>query len=419
MFANILMYAQIVISALPHIHNQILLKIRSRIHYYTYKAVPEPLNIVVIGGSFGGLTLALELANTIPTGYRVVLVEKRSHFGYTWVFPRVSVVEGHEHKAFIPYGPILQSLPQGALILKQGVVVEVSEKRIILQDGTVFDFEYLAIATGSTGFAPWHQSLENKTQGMETFQTMQNSIREATHLVVIGGGAVGVEIASDAKSKYPEKQVTLIHSRDTLLNTFGKRLHDHAMQVFAQLGVNVYLGERVLVEDGSTSLVLKSGKEVPFDLLLQCTGQRPASNILATLSSSSISPSGTILVQKTLQILDPEHPNIYALGDVAKTGGVKMGRAAALQASVVAQNIRNMIFGKALKDYQSIPALDSAIDLTLGLTSGAVYFRHGDKEILLERKKDIDLEAGKLWKLLGAKPFEDEAYVPHCVLRSL
>lgn len=36
---------------------------------------------------------------------------------------------------------------------------------------------------------------------------------KAKNIAVIGGGAVGVELATDIKSYYPEKSVTLVHSR--------------------------------------------------------------------------------------------------------------------------------------------------------------------------------------------------------------
>ena len=148
---------------------------------------------MVIGGSFGGLYLSTRLANSVPTGYRVVLIEKKSHFNFTWLFPRVSVVEGHEHKVFIPYGPSLSAVPHGSLLLHRGTAVSVDERTVTLEDGTAFEYEYLAVATGSTGPPPWHLASDEKWDGMDAFRKMQDEIREAKDLVIVGGGAVGVE----------------------------------------------------------------------------------------------------------------------------------------------------------------------------------------------------------------------------------
>ena len=193
MFTKLRIFAKIFIGAIPLIIDQVCQAIKARIHRYTYKAVDSPRNIVVIGGSFGGLYLATRLANSVPTGYRVVLIEKKSHFNFTWIFPRVSVVGGHEHKAFIPYNSGLAAVPPESLLLHRGNAVSVDDKTVTLQDGTAFEYEYLAVATGSTGPPPWHLQSGEKKEGMDVFRRMQKEIQEAKDLVIVGGGAVGVE----------------------------------------------------------------------------------------------------------------------------------------------------------------------------------------------------------------------------------
>ena len=63
-------------------------------------------NIVIVGASYAGYHAARVLALSLPpqSDFRVVVVEPNSHFQFTWVLPRFSVVPGHDHKAFIPYG---------------------------------------------------------------------------------------------------------------------------------------------------------------------------------------------------------------------------------------------------------------------------------------------------------------------------
>lgn len=57
--------------------------------------------------------------------------------------------------------------------------------------------------------------------------------------------------------------------------------------------------------------------------------------------------------------------NIFALGDVAETGGPKMARAGLLQAEVVRSNILSLIAGGKLKEYRPI-ALEGSLKLSLG-----------------------------------------------------
>lgn len=45
-------------------------------------------NVVVVGGSYVGLNTASELSKVLPEGYRVLVVEKNSHFGHLFAYPR-------------------------------------------------------------------------------------------------------------------------------------------------------------------------------------------------------------------------------------------------------------------------------------------------------------------------------------------
>jgi hypothetical protein len=90
--------------------------------------------------------------------------------------------------------------------------------------------------------------------------------------VIIGGGAVGVQMATDIKELYPEKSVTLVHSRANLMNRFNSALHDIIAERCRELGVQMILGSRVkLPEHGyptdgrDFTVELEDGSSVPAD----------------------------------------------------------------------------------------------------------------------------------------------------------
>ena len=70
-------------------------------------------------------------------------------------------------------------------------------------------------------------------------------------MVIIGGGAVGVELAGEIRQKYSFKKVTLVHSHDELLsavdaNSIGNRkFAANALAILRGQDVEVLLGERV------------------------------------------------------------------------------------------------------------------------------------------------------------------------------
>jgi NADH dehydrogenase FAD-containing subunit len=98
---------------------------------------------------------------------------------------------------------------------------------------------------------------------------------------------------------------------------------------------------------------------------ISCIGRVPLSGPLESLSPASIDNSKFILVKPTLQIKDEKHPKIFAIGDVAATGGNKNARSGYAQAQVVADNIKNMIKGSdAREEYVPSPF---AIHMSTGL----------------------------------------------------
>ncbi|KAH7143667.1 hypothetical protein EDB81DRAFT_690331 [Dactylonectria macrodidyma] len=374
-------------------------------------------NIVIVGANFAGYQAAKVLSLNLPPGsrYRVVVVEPSSHFQFTWVLPRFCVAKGHEHKAFIPYGAYLAGAPEGAVQWIKDRVASISKSHIKLQDsGEEIPYEYLIIATGSAvdEGLPSRTNATEKLESMKRMQAMQKSIEGASRIVVVGGGAAGVEVATDAKSLYPDKTIILVHSRKKCMHRFGEGLKKAAEEGLDRLGIEVILEERVVGEDKEAGTVtLRSGRVIECDLFINCTGQRPASDILKTLAPETISESGHIKVKPSLQIDNDSFPNIYACGDVADTKTPNPnGRSAHRQGDVAADNILQVIRGKKPVHVFASNWADGIIKLTLGLDRSVTHIGDGQKELLWESKeKEEELMAARCWQNFGAKPYEDDS----------
>lgn len=231
-------------------------------------------NIVIVGASFAGYRVAQVIAKNLPprSQFQIVVVEPNSHFQFTWVLPRFCVVKGHEHKAFIPYGGNMAGVPEGSYRWVKDRVVDIDGTAVRLQDSDeAIPYEFLVIATGSgvQDGLPSRVNATDKLEGMRRLQGIQNSIEAANTVVVVGGGAAGVEVATDAKALYPEKHVILIHSRNAVMHRFGKGLQEAAREGLERLGVELILEERVVDEDADSGVVtLKSGRKITCDFFV-------------------------------------------------------------------------------------------------------------------------------------------------------
>jgi NADH dehydrogenase FAD-containing subunit len=70
-------------------------------------------------------------------------------------------------------------------------------------------------------------------------------IEAASSVLVVGGGSVGVELASLIKEAHPSKRVTLVCSGATLLDRMAPHAQRFAEQWMRQHGVELLTGERI------------------------------------------------------------------------------------------------------------------------------------------------------------------------------
>jgi NADH dehydrogenase FAD-containing subunit len=108
---------------------------------------------------------------------------------HLFAFPRISVVPGFEQKAFVPYTNAFHAAPPYSTSVVQGIVEAVLPDRVMLADGESIPYEYLIMATG-TGKQPLE--LTTKVRGMREKRALQDRMRKAQNIVVVGGGAYGV-----------------------------------------------------------------------------------------------------------------------------------------------------------------------------------------------------------------------------------
>ncbi|EPE09787.1 amid-like nadh oxidoreductase [Ophiostoma piceae UAMH 11346] len=420
-------------------------KIQATVHRWSYKGPSDtPKTVIVVGGSFAGVQLVKRLADMLPSGWQAVLVEKNSHFNYSFNMPRFSVVSGYELSAFLPYDGIFGKTLPGIVKHVQGDVVEVSSgtKEIRLASGDVLPYDILVVSTGSAQRPPAKLlGAADRELACDELRELQQRIHCARRIAVVGGGAVGIELVTDiktfaedsddkpekakdekAKAESNTKDVTLVHSRQQLLNRFGPRLHKHVLEVLKKLDVNVVLGQRptIVYKDsapdaqvgGPGALHYADGRVEEYDCILLCTGQTPNSGLFKT-HPGVVAASGEILVAPTLQVTSKDGlvPDVFAFGDVAATAGSKMARAAFFQADTVADNVMAIARDKKPVAVYKPTVIEPSLKLTLGKDDSVIYMDEEDgRSILLKQGgESTETAARRAWFFYGLPYNKDGA----------
>jgi NADH dehydrogenase FAD-containing subunit len=424
-------------------------------------------NIVILGASFAGFFAARLIAdqlapyllpsNSPPNikGYRIIIVEPHTHLHFTWVLPRFSVVAGHEDKAFIPMNRYLAEYEaDGRVSFVHARAEKVEEGRVKLDNGEVLGYEYLLICTGQgppkglkgvdgpvaamapgkavgTQGLPSRVAADDKETATVLLQGLQAQIKAADRIVVVGGGAAGVELATDAAQLYPAKQISLVHSRSAVMNRFGVELQTAALNALVDLGVDVILNERVVGQSktgASTTITLSSGRLLTTDLLINCAGASPTTSYLSAYPDL-MTPDGYVTISPTTTVLSSKGttplPRVFAAGDVvdASSFGVvnPNARSAMRQATIAADNISRLALSSLtnpsepldrvkLREYQPHFA-EAVIKLTLGLDKSVTCYGVGDTELHFQAKEpDLELMCASSWSHWGVTPYVDGVF---------
>lgn len=242
-------------------------------------------------------------------------------------------------------------------------------------------FDYVVLATGTRLSKPAAMDDNEKKPSVEYLQKHQADVKRSKSILIVGGGAVGVQMATDLKEYYPEKDVTVVQSRPRVMPNFHPKLHDLIKRRFDELGIRLITGSRVVIpsggfpNDGNTFEVdLTNGTTESTEFVILATGQTPNNQMVADLTPSTpdgasvINPdNGFVRIRPTMQLLDEQYSNMFAVGDIADTGAQKAARPGSAQAAVVAKNILSLIEGMKAED--TFIKGPGAIHLTLGMVS--------------------------------------------------
>jgi NADH dehydrogenase FAD-containing subunit len=152
------------------------------------------------------------------------------------------VLPSHEHKAFIPYTAAFASSPSPAQhVVIKAKVDSLKSDHVLLdrewQGSMKVPFEYLVVATGTKLQEPGTMTDDEKPLSVKYFQSYQKRVSGANSIIIVGGGAVGVQMATDLKELYPEKDITLVHSRNQLMPVYHEALDKIIKDRFKELGV--------------------------------------------------------------------------------------------------------------------------------------------------------------------------------------
>lgn len=337
--------------------------------------------IVIIGAGFAGLKLAQKLNNT---EYDILLLDKHNYHQFQPLMYQVATARLEPTSVSFPLRKVFQKSKNVKIRITEVLSVNPKDKYVTTTLGN-YEYDYLVVSFGCTSNFFGNKNIEKYAYPMKSIpealqlrnQILQNfedvlvtepeEAESLLNFVVVGGGPTGVELSgalAEMKKNilpkdYPEKDfsnlnVFLIEGSPNTLNVMSDLAKKASRQYLEDLGVKVITEMYVTDYDGEI-VTLKSGEQIKTRNLIWAAGV--TGNVLEGIPPEVITRGNRIMVNRYNQVEGLE--GVYALGDIAfmKTpkyefGHPQLANVALNQAELLAQNFKNMLHGKPLKEFE-------------------------------------------------------------------
>lgn len=298
--------------------------------------------VVVIGGGYGGITVAKGLDSIAD----VVLVERNDQFVHHAAALRGAVDDVWGQAIYMPYSYLLKN---GKVI--QGTVSRVEDLTVYVYGQEPIEADYVVFATGSTYPFPAKNISNHTTVAQSRLASLRDALGSAESAVLVGGGTVGLELAGELKAAYPNMGIQIVEKEEDILPS-PSYAEDFRSQVRSQtedLGIEITTGDHLAYlpptspgELGRFEVKTTGGKPISGDIWFQCYGAHPVTGyLLHTDYNDALTDEGFIRVLPTMQVAG--HERAYAIGDITDITESKRADAARSQARVVVANIASQI----------------------------------------------------------------------------
>ena len=338
--------------------------------------------VVIVGGGFGGLKLANRLRKS---GMQVVLVDKNNFHQFPPLIYQVASSGIEPSSISFPFRKIFRK--------RKNFYFRMAEARSIFPDKKILqtsigkiEYDYLVFAAGTTTNFFGNKHLEEEAMPMKTLpeamglrnallSNLERSITCATeqernelqNIVIVGGGATGVEIAgvlSEMKkyvlpADYPDMDssqlnIFLIEAAGRLLGGMSPESSAAAEQFLRNMGVNVCLHKKV-TDYRDHKVIFEDGMEIPTRTFIWVSGVKAVG--IGNMPAECMGRGGRLKVDAYNRV--EGLPDVFAIGDQCimttdkdyPNGHPQLAQVAIQQGKLLAENLKRMEKKKPLKPF--------------------------------------------------------------------
>lgn len=327
--------------------------------------------VVIVGGGLGGLRLAEDLYGS---GMQVVLIDKNNFHQFPPLIYQIASAGIDPSSISFPFRQIFRKRKDFYFRMAEARMVD-TEKKILQTSIGKIDYDYLVLAAGATTNFFGNKNIEEWAIPMKTVPEamgLRNALlsnferaltcateeerQELLNVVIVGGGATGVEIAGALAEMrryvipydYPDMDSSLMHiylieAGDRLLAGLSQESSQKAYEFLKIMGVDIQFGKMV-TDYRDHKVVMKDGTEIPTRTFLWVSGIR--ANAMPGIDESHLGRGFRFKVDEFNRIQGVE--DVFVIGDQClqtsdaayPNGHPQVAQVAIQQAKNLAKNLK-------------------------------------------------------------------------------
>lgn len=325
------------------------------------------MKITIVGGGFGGVKTALELAKN-PRN-QITLMSDQPDFQY---YPALygTATGGSHLQSWVPLGEIFAGKMNIQVQLDTIEAIDTNAKTLTGASGVTYSYETVILALGSVTTYFGIEGLETFAYGIKTADEItrlkqhlytqfiqKNSVD--SNFVIVGAGPTGVELAS-ALGSYLKRladhygapshkmKISLVEAAPRVLPKMTRVTSQRVLKRLQALGVRVEVNKKV--ESATVDTLMVSGKPIKTHTVIWTSGVANHPFYKHNTAAFECAPNGKVLVDEHMQTKD----GVYVIGDNALTPFGGLAQTALHDALFVAHDIIAKAAGQPRRAYKAV-----------------------------------------------------------------
>lgn len=288
----------------------------------------ESVKYLLIGGGLAAQRAAAAIRQRDPSG-SILLVSRENHLPYDHPPLSKEYMKGGmpREKVFLQPQSFYREQSVDLALGRAAERLDAAGKTATLAGGEVVPFQKALLATGGRPVRLKVPGADSPgvhyLRTLEDAEAISNDAQPGRRAVLIGGGFIGLELASSLTQR--GVAVTLLERGERIWRRFAdERLAAFFQSYCGARGVTILKNEQPARIGGTgraASVVTASGKELPCDFVCVAVGIVPETEL--AVQAGLKTEDGAIVVDDHLRT---SHGDIYAAGDVAAFGDPYSGR---------------------------------------------------------------------------------------------